>query len=172
LHRADEPKDWVATARRAIVVLNNVVETAPSVLDGTPLVVLGKLYLDLPPLFGGNPSKAVELLERARAASPSDSRRISYLALAYAQVDRPSDATAALGQLIKIPALPATRQYVADSTIVGIGLATRLHDDTLRSAFQAKRKALFKEHPELRPHVFVAVDGHGGENPLTGERQY
>jgi tetratricopeptide (TPR) repeat protein len=172
LHRADDPKDWVAVARRSITELNKLVDAAPNVLNGAPLVILGKLYLDLPPLFGGSPSKAVDLLERARSVDPNDSRRLGYLALAYAQVDRDADAKAVLTQLLAIEPQPATRQYVADSTIVGIGLATRFHDDALRSSFQAKRSALFAKSPELRPHVFVAVDGHGGENPLTGERQY
>src|SRR5665213_3046635 len=63
LHRADEPKDWVAVAKRNMAILEKIVGSNPGVLDGTPLVVLGKLYLDLPPLFGGSPARAVELLD-------------------------------------------------------------------------------------------------------------
>jgi hypothetical protein len=172
LHRADEPKDWVTTAKRNMSILEKIAGDSPRALDGMPLVVLGKLYLDLPPLFGGNPVRAVELLERAGAIDGADSQRLGYLALAYAQNDRNGDAKKVLDRLLVLKATPATEQYVADATIVGVGLSARLHDPARLHRFEEKRRVLFTANPELRPHVFVAVDGHGGENPLTGERQY
>ncbi|HVS77979.1 MAG TPA: hypothetical protein VHE11_13665, partial [Steroidobacteraceae bacterium] len=75
-HRYDDPKDYVAVVRRVIPVLTEVSERAPQTLHGLDLVYLGKLYFDLPAIFGGDSAKAVVLLERARHYAPRDPTRL------------------------------------------------------------------------------------------------
>ncbi len=173
MHRNDEPKDYVAATRRAIPVLNEVTRQSPEVLGGAPLVWLGKLYLDLPVIFGGNAAASVQLLETARRIDPRDPERLADLALAYDEVGRDADAKAALRELLALDtAAPARLQSLADAFMVGSGLGARMPDAELQAGFEAKRHALFAAHPQLNTRIRTAIAGHGGENPLTGKRQY
>jgi len=141
-------------------------------MDGRALVCLGKLYLDLPTIFGGSTAHAIELLERARAVDLRDSQRLSYLANAYEQEGKSAEAVKTLTQLLAVEPRPDTRQLVADAWMTGIGVADRLHDGRLQASFEKRRQMLLASHPELLTRARTAVGGHGGEDPLTGKRQY
>jgi tetratricopeptide (TPR) repeat protein len=171
-HRYDDPKDYVAAVRRVIPALTDVSQRAPQTLDGLDLVYLGKLYLDLPTIFGGDSAKAVSLLERARRYAPRDPQRLSDLALAYEAVGRSREAKGVLPGLAALDPADGSLQSLADAWMVGEGLASRLGVRAMETRFELERHRLFVAHPELQTRLRSAIAGHGGVNPLTGKPQY
>ncbi len=156
----------------AIEELKRAVAKDPKALNGLGQLVIGRSYLDLPPIFGGGAAKALPYLEEARAASPEDPRTSRYLAEAYEASGRPSDALAALNTLANITPRDSDLQLYADEWRMGEGLATRLQAPELARSLGAKRAALMGQHPNLLSRKVESVWGHGETNPLTGQSDY
>ena len=172
MNRYSDPKDFVVAFRRSTAVLNQAIAATPPPRDGAAFVYLGKAYLDTPPIFGGSPKKAVELLEQARRIDPKDPERLGLLAQAYDQTSATERLEQALDELLALDPREADLQNLADAWMTGIGIADRMKNRKLLGGFKAKRHALLATHPGLLSRARTGIAGHGGEDPLTGEKQY
>jgi predicted Zn-dependent protease len=164
----NEPEKTLA----AVEELKRGVMKDPKALKGLGQLSIGRSYLDLPPLFGGGPAKAIPYLEQARAVAPDDPRASRYLAQAYDAVGRSRDALVALTALANVSPRESDFQLFADEWRMGEGLATRLHAPQLVESFKAKRTDLMRQHPNLLSRKVESVWGHGETNPLSGKSDY
>jgi tetratricopeptide (TPR) repeat protein len=171
-HRYSDPKELVVTFRRSVATLAKATEVSPAPLDGAAFVYLGKAYLDTPPIFGGSPKRAVEVLEQARHIDPNDAERLGLLAQAYDQTSATERLEQVLKELSALNPQHAVLQDLADAWMTGMGLAERLNNRSLLAQFKRSRHALLAAHPELLTRARTGIAGHGGEDPLTGEKQY
>jgi len=156
----------------AIGELRRAIALDPKALHGEAQRLIGRKYLDLPPLFGGGTKQALVYLESARDIAPDDPRVRRYLTEAY---DELGNRDAALGSLRSLAALtPQSSDYqlYADEWRMGEGLATRMGDTSLADQFASRRADLMREHPKLLLRKVAAVFGHGGDDPMTGTPQY
>jgi tetratricopeptide (TPR) repeat protein len=156
----------------AVAQLKHAVANDPKALNGMGELLIGRSYLELPPIFGGGAAKAIPYLAQAREVSPGDPRPLRYLTEAYDELGRSGEALAALSALAKIAPLDSDLQLFADEWRMGEGLATRLRDPALADAFAVKRSELMLKHPNLLSRKVEAVFGHGGDDPMTGKPQY
>ncbi len=98
-------------------------------------------------IAGGEPEKAVAILERATALYPQSSETFYSLGLAYAATGDPSHATAALTEALQLtPEFPAAALALAD-------LQIRTGNST---AAAAGLRRLLKQHPEI-PAARIAL---------------
>jgi tetratricopeptide (TPR) repeat protein len=156
----------------AVAQLKQAVANDPKALNGMGELLIGRSYLELPPLFGGAAAKAIPYLAQARDMSPGDPRPLRYLTEAYDELGRSGEALAALSALATIAPLDSDLQLFADEWRMGEGLATRLRDPALADVFAVKRSDLMLKHPNLLSRKVEAVFGHGGDDPMTGKPQY
>jgi tetratricopeptide (TPR) repeat protein len=155
----------ISEVQRAIAI-------APDTLHGEGQLLIGRKYLDLPPLFGGRTEKAVPFLERARDIAPDDPRALRYLAEAYDELGNREAALACLRALAVVTPRSNDFQLYADEWRMGEGLAARMGDPTLSDKFAALRADLMHLHSNLLLRKVATVFGHGGDDPMTGEPQY
>jgi hypothetical protein len=172
MHRYTDPKDFVVAFKRSTAILNQVIAATPPIRNGAAFVYLGKAYLDTPPIFGGSPKKAVEALEQARRIDPKDPERLGLLVQACDQTSATERLVQVLDELLALDPRQTDLQDLADAWMTGIGIADRLNNRKLLSGFKAKRHALLAAHPGLLTRARTGIAGHGGEDPLTGEKQY
>jgi tetratricopeptide (TPR) repeat protein len=171
-HRYSDPTEFIVAFKRSVATFTKATEVSPSPLDGAEFVYLGKAYLDAPPIFGGSPKRAVEALEQARRIDPNDAERLGFLAQAYDQTSATERLEQVLKELLALNPRQAVLQDLADAWMTGIGLADRLNNRSLLAQFKRSRHALLAAHPELLTRARTGIAGHGGEDPLTGEKQY
>ena len=164
----DDPQRTMSAVERMSAAVNR----KPGALGGLGELLIGKSYLEVPPIFGGAVDKAVPYLERAHRASPNDPRALRYLAEAYDQLGERDQAGRMLVALSSLPAQDSDLQTSADEWRMGEGLASRMHDKALAQKFVARRTALMDSHPELLVRKIETVLGHGGDDPMTGRPQY
>jgi hypothetical protein len=155
-----------------IAELKRAITLAPQALNGEGEVLIGRGYLDLPPLFGGGAHQALPYLEHARTIAPQDPRVLRLLAQAYDELDRRQDALRVLRALAAIPPIADDLQLSADEWRMGEGLAARMGDSTLSNRFAQRRADLMRQHPGILLRKFSATFGHGGDDPMTGRPQY
>lgn len=155
----------IAEAKKAIAL-------DPKALQGEGQYLIGRRYLELPPLFGGDTQQGVVYLERAREISPSDPRVLLYLAQAYDELGKHDAAVETLRALAEVAPRSTNLQMYADQWRTGEGLATRMGETALADRFAARRADLMHQHPDLLLHKVQAVFGHGGDDPMTGKPQY
>jgi tetratricopeptide (TPR) repeat protein len=156
----------------AVEQLKRAVAIDPKALNGMGQLLIGRSYLDLPPIFGGSAEKAIPYLTQARDASPSDPRAFRYLAEAYDELGRSRETLAALSALANVTPRDSDLQLFADEWRMGEGLAMRLHDTKLAASFGAKRADLMRQHPNLLSRKVESVWGHGETNPISGASDY
>jgi tetratricopeptide (TPR) repeat protein len=164
----NEPEKTLA----AVEELKRAVAKDPNALNGLGQLLIGRSYLDLPPIAGGGPAKAVPYLEQARAASAADPRASRYLAEAYEALGRPRDALAALKTLANVTPSDSNLQLYADEWRMGEGLAIRMHAPELADSIKVERAHLLQQHPNLLSRKVESVWGHGETDPLTGHSDY
>ena len=75
-------------------------------LGGSAYIALGEIDLQLPELLGGDPQRAVELLEKGLGVDDSNTLTRLRLAEAYLAVKRPADARRQLDAILKTPPDP------------------------------------------------------------------
>jgi tetratricopeptide (TPR) repeat protein len=157
----------------ALEQLKKAVAADPAALKGEGQLTIGRIYLDLPTLFGGGADKAMPYLEEAHKLAPQNPRALRYLAEARDELEQGSEARAALEALAAAnPADARQQQVFADEWRMGEGLATRMGDTALAKKFGLERNALLDKNPQLLRRNVETVFGHGGSNPVTGEPQY
>jgi len=138
----------------------------PAALDGRAQIVLGRQLFELPTILGGDPRKAIPILEDAVRVNPDDSQALYYLAAAYEQELFEKEAVATMARMLDADIVGTDQQMAADMLRLAAGLAMRLHAGDLSASLNAKRKALLAANPELNTRASVAAAGHGGEHPL------
>lgn len=163
----------IAATRKAIAALERSIALDPKALNGFASVSLGRIYAELAPLYGGDTRKAIERLQAARAIDPANALVLRLLASSYLESGDTPAAMAALRALLNVPTQdPSQRQYASDELRQGEGIASRLGDAALSTQFAERRTQLLKANPELLVRNSITGIGHGGDNPVTGERQY
>ena len=166
------PNDFLAMATlAAIEELKKAAAADPKALDGEGELLTGRLYMDLPPLFGGSTKEALPHLQRARDVDPQNPLAQRYLTEAYDEVGDRESAMAALHALGVTPR-DSDLQLYADEWRYGEGLASRMGDTGLADKFATLRADLMRQHPNLLLRKVAAVFGHGGDDPMTGTPQY
>jgi Tfp pilus assembly protein PilF len=87
--------------------------------DGSAYMVLGLVYLDEPKIAGGNPQKAVELMERGLRFGEANAFLRLHLAEAYLKVGRTADAHRQVNAIISMKPdenyLPEYKEAVAEA---------------------------------------------------------
>jgi tetratricopeptide (TPR) repeat protein len=156
----------------AIAEFKKAIALDPKALHGEGQLLIGRKYLDLPPLFGGDTKQAVLYLERAREIAPEDPRAMRYLAEAYDELGNHDAALVSLRALAAVKPRSTDLQLYADEWRTGEGLATRMDDPALADRFAALRADLMHQHPNILLRKVPAVFGHGGDDPMTGTPQY
>jgi tetratricopeptide (TPR) repeat protein len=156
----------------AIAEMKRAIALDPKALHGEGQWLIGRKYLDLAPLFGGDTKQALVYLESARQIAPEEPRVLRYLTEAYDEVGNREAALGALGALAAVAPQSTDYQLYADEWRMGEGLATRIGDTPLADKFAALRADLMHRHPELMLRKVAAVFGHGGDDPMTGTPQY
>jgi tetratricopeptide (TPR) repeat protein len=156
----------------AVEQLKHAVAIDPKALNGMGQLLIGRSYLDLPPIFGGGAEKAIPYLTQARDASPGDPRAFRYLTEVYDELGRSREALTTLSALANITPRDADLQLFADEWRMSEGLATRLHAPQLAASFAAKRADLMRQHPNLLSRKVESVWGHGETNPMSGISDY
>jgi tetratricopeptide (TPR) repeat protein len=97
--------------------VRGTLERAMAVAPGNPnaIYAVGRFYLEAPAVIGGNPAKAVPLLEKAGALDPCFFLGQAYLARAYQATGKPARARDVLAAYRKrFAGLPAPMREVAD----------------------------------------------------------
>src|SRR6266851_314109 len=156
----------------AVEQLKHAVAIDPKALNGLGQLLIGRSYLDLPPIFGGGAEKAIPYLTQARDESPGDPRAFRYLTEAYDELGRSREALTALNALANVAPSDSDLQLFADEWRMGEGLATRLRAPELAASFAARRAALMRQHPNLLSRKVESVWGHGETNPMSGTSDY
>jgi predicted Zn-dependent protease len=157
----------------ALEKLKRAIALDPKALDGEAQTLIGRIYLDLPTIYGGGADKALPYLQEARKIAPGEPRTLRYLAEAYDELGQKAEASGALEALASsTPPDARLWQLYCDEWRMGEGLATRMGDEALAKRFGTQRTALLDQHPELLRRNVETVFGHGGSNPVTGEPQY
>ena len=156
----------------AITDMKRAIALDPKALHGEGQRLIGRKYLDLPPLYGGDTKQALVYLESAREIAPDDPRVLRYLTEAYDEVGNREAALAALRALAAVAPQSTDYQLYADEWRMGEGLATRMGETALADQFASRRADLMHEHPNLLLRKVAAVFGHGGDDPMTGTPQY
>ena len=156
----------------AIGELKRAIALDPKALHGEAQRLLGRKYLDLPPIFGGDTKQALVYLESAREIAPDDPRVLRYLAEAYDEVGNHETALGSLRSLAALAPQGSDYQLYADEWRMGEGLAARMGDTSLADQFASRRAELMRQHPNLLLRKVAAVFGHGGDDPMTGTPQY
>jgi tetratricopeptide (TPR) repeat protein len=163
----------IAATRKAIDSLERSIALDPKALNGFALAAVGRIYAELSPLYGGDTRKAIERLQAARAIDPGNPLVLRLLASSYLESGDRAAAMTALQSLLEVSTSDAAqRQYVSDELRQGEGIASRLGDAALSRQFADRRTQLLKANPNLLVRNSITGIGHGGDNPVTGERQY
>jgi tetratricopeptide (TPR) repeat protein len=164
----DDPQRTMAAVERISAAVNR----KPGALGGLGELLIGRSYLEVPPIFGGAVNKAIPYLQRAQRASPNDPRALRYLAEAYDALGERDQALSTLTTLGNLPAQDSDLQMYADEWRMGEGLASRMRNEALAQKFVVRRTTLMHAHPELLVRKIETVLGHGGDDPMTGRPQY
>lgn len=97
--------------------VRGTLERAMAVAPGNPnaIYAVGRFYLEAPAVIGGNPTKAVPLLEKAAALDPCFFLGQAYLARAYQATGKPARAREVLAAYRKrFAGLPAPMREIAE----------------------------------------------------------
>jgi tetratricopeptide (TPR) repeat protein len=164
--------DDVKVTVKDVAELKRAVALDPTARHGEGLMLLGRAYMDLPPLFGGSTEQAVAYLEQARKIAPDNPRTLRYLAEAYDELGKRDAAEASLRALAAVTPSNTDLQMYADEWRMGEGLAARMGNSGLADKFAGLRAGLMKDHPDLLLRKVAQVFGHGGDDPMTGSSQY
>ncbi len=172
IHQFDNPAKALMAIRESLGLLNRAVEKDPMVLGGEALVILGRMYYEIPGLFGGDTDKALELYQQAYAQTPKNIQLLRYWAEAWDGEMEEVMAKDILIEMLPLEPKFSELQRYADELRLGGGLSERLGDIALSEKLMSKRAGLLKTYPMLNARKSAAAAGHGGVNPLTGNAQY
>lgn len=164
-----DTRTQLAESRAAMQLLDRAVGLDPKALDGNALWVLGRLYYDVPEFAGGDPVRAMQLLEDAYRNTPANPSLLRYTAYVYLQERDVARAKARLAAMLALAPQGGDPQLLADELKGAQDLAIRAGDGALAQQLTAKRNALLKAHPQLLRRQATAANMHGGVDPITGK---
>jgi len=167
--KSADAKTALMSSRDAIPLLEKATAKEPGALDGNCLLILGRLYYEVPEFAGGDMDKAAAMLNKATGVAPNNFAVQRYLAYVRLQDRDAEGAKQALAQMLKIEPTPLDLQLMADELKNARDLAHRIPAAELETQLTAKRDALLKAHPELLTRASSAANMHGGVDPITGK---
>lgn len=164
-----EAKAQIAGSRDALRLLKEATAADPSLLGGSALLALARLYYELPEFLGGDVREAQGLLEQGLKVAPKNPSLVRYAAFVRAQEHDVPAAKALLASMPELQADPADLQNLTDELRNARDLSMRLGDEPLRQRLDQRRDALLRQHPELLTRASTAANMHGGVDPITGK---
>jgi tetratricopeptide (TPR) repeat protein len=167
--KSADAKTALTSSRDAIPLLEKATAKQPGALDGNCLLILGRLYYEVPEFAGGDMDKAAATLNKATEVAPNNFAVQRYLAYVRLQANDADGAKKALAQMLPIEPSPLDLQLMADELKNARDLAHRIPATELETQLTAKRDALLKAHPELLTRASSAANMHGGVDPITGK---
>ncbi|NKB35684.1 MAG: tetratricopeptide repeat protein [Gammaproteobacteria bacterium] len=150
-------------------LLQQAIEQQADALAGLAQVRLGRMLFELPSILGGDFQAAISLFEQAVEIDPQNMQALYYLAEVYEQELEEEKAAATMARMLAVEPAKAQLQMSADMLRLAGGLAQRINKVQLSAELVQKRNELLAANTALMPRTSVAVGGHGGEHPLTGE---
>ena len=168
--REATPEQESAALVSALEDLSIAIEEKPEALDGVGQLVMGQVMVALPEFLGGDALAGIELLETANTMNPSDITVHMSLVEAYLGERENDKAIALLQAALDVdPETNHPQDYVDETKHLG-GLALRTNHAEIAAAFAEKREAILAAQPQLLSRTEHASFGHGGEDPITGEK--
>jgi tetratricopeptide (TPR) repeat protein len=167
--KSADAKTALTASRDAIPLLEKATAKQPNALDGNCLLILGRLYYEVPEFAGGDMDKAAAALDRATEVAPGNVGAWRYLAYVRLQAGDADGARQALAQMLGIEPSPLDLQLMADELKNGRDLAHRIPATELETQLTAKRDALLAANPQLLTRASSAANMHGGVDPMTGK---
>ena len=82
--------------------MQTVIQLDEGFMSGSAYMALARVDLEIPPVMGGDPKKAVELLEKGLKFGENNAQLRYYLAQAYLKVKRPEDARRQLETILNM----------------------------------------------------------------------
>jgi tetratricopeptide (TPR) repeat protein len=158
-----------AEAHKAIHLLSNAIAKDPRTMDGRALLMLGRLYYELPEFDGGDADKATAALERARTVAPHGQEILGYLAYVYQESGRHDDAVRVLRDMLATEPQESDLQVSADQLRNARDLCKRIGEGQLAGQLDSKRTQLLAQYPQLLTRAPIAANMHGGVDPITGK---
>ena len=150
-------------------LLEQAIEKDAAALGGLAQLRLGRLLFELPSILGGDFQASIKLLEQAVEINPQNMQARYYLAEVYEQEMKEDKAAQTMAGMLEINSVKAELQMSTDMLRLAIGLTQRMGKKELSVNLRQKRESILTANPELMTRVSIAVGGHGGEHPLTGE---
>lgn len=167
--RESDTREMMEASIKAKGLLDVVVEESPEVIDGLPLLMLAQLLLALPEFSGGDPIRAIELLEQGIEIDPENLSFHRWLIEGLVAERENAAAIEVLRKAAGVPVEASNPQDYVDMAKVLGGIAVRLGEKDVASHFSKNRKQLLTKKPYLLARKARASVGHGGANPITGE---
>ena len=161
----------IKVAAEALPRLQQYLKQDPKLLNGLGEMMLGRMYLSLPEVSGGDQDLAIVHLKKAVEIDPRNLVNVRWLAEGYMALQQ-NDLVIKTVQLMQgIKPQEGQAQQYADELRGGIGLASRAGDQALSDALRGQRDAFLAKHPEVLTRKSLPQVGHGGANPLTGKHE-
>ncbi len=133
------------------------------------LVILGRLTLSLPAVYGGDVEESIRYLKAAYDINSQNISTLRWTAEAMIANNQTEQSKRYLREILKLdPQTPEVQQYV-DDLKAARGLASRIGDEALSQRLNDMRERLIKQNPGVRTRASVATLGHGGVDPMTGK---
>ena len=164
-----DAKTQIAGSRQAMGQLREATAADPSLLGGSALLALARLYYELPEFMGGDADEAQRLLEQGLKVAPKNPSLVRYAAFVQAQEHHVPAAKALLALMPDLQAEPPDLQNLVDELRNARDLSMRLGDEPLRERLNQRRDALLRQHPKLLTRASTAANMHGGVDPITGK---
>ena len=155
----------------ALDKLPEVIADDEEILDGLALEIYGSILLSLPEFSGGDVLLGIELLEKSLSINPNQLSAYSALVEAYFGERENDKVLALLHKSSQIKLVEVHPQNYVDYLKKFSGFAKRLKNSQLEHTFRESRESALKKMPYLLKREAKATFGHGGENPITGEKQ-
>ncbi len=174
---ADDPRVMVHKGLAAkesdgaydVSLLQQAIGARSETLNGLAQIRLGRMLFELPSILGGDFQAAIVLLEQAVEIDPLSMQAFYYLAEVYEQELEEDKAAAVMAKMLAVTPADSHLQMSTDMLRLAIGLSQRMGEVELAKKLMQKRQAILTSHPELMTRVSVAVGGHGGAHPITGD---
>lgn len=167
--REHSTREVMDATAQAMILLEEVIADSPEAIGGLPLLMLSQSLLALPEFAGGDPLRAIELLEQGLTIDPNNLSFHRWLVEALLGEREKEAAITVLRKAMHVPVdVLHPQDYVDMAKDLG-GIAVRLNVDDVAQHFSLNRQKLLSEKPYLLARKSRASVGHGGAHPITGE---
>jgi len=164
-----DPQVTLQTAHDASKTLQEIVNRPNTEPNDLALLILGRLSLSLPEVYGGDVDNAVTYLKQAYSINSQNISTLRWCADALISANQNDASKQFLNEMLSLQPQVGEAQQFADELKAAYGLAARIGDTALSEKLRANRTTLLKQYPNLRTRQSVAGFGHGGPDPMTGK---